>query len=207
LATIDGYKVTVINRRLYLASQSPRRAELLAQIGIEFGILPVSVDETVQADEAPAEYVQRLAVAKARAGWQLVQQGAFPVLPVLGADTSVVLDQQILGKPEDRAHGLAMLESLAGRSHRVMTAICMCYQQHQLQALNITEVRFRPISRPELLAYWDTGEPLGKAGGYAIQGRAAVFVESIKGSYSSVVGLPLQETYQMLLQLEKEARA
>ena len=198
------------NKRLYLASQSPRRAQLLQQIGVEFQVLSVAVDETplvVDGVTEPArDYVQRLACAKARAGWQLRQERDLPVLPVLGADTSVVLGQQILGKPRDRAHGLAMLESLSGRSHQVMSAVCLCYESRQLLALNVTEVTFRSISEQERLDYWQCGEPLDKAGAYAIQGRAAVFVERINGSYSSVVGLPLLETSALLAQIEKEIR-
>lgn len=198
--------------RLYLASQSPRRAQLLQQIAVEFEILAVSVDETPLAvtaaaggqTEAAADYVQRLAIAKARAGWQQVVARGLPALPVLGADTSVVLGEQILGKPVDRAHGLAMLESLSGRSHRVMTAVCLCYGERQRSAINITEVSFRALSEPEIADYWQSGEPWDKAGGYAIQGRAAVFVERISGSYSSVVGLPLLETSRLLTQLEQE---
>ncbi len=194
--------MTITNKRLYLASQSPRRAQLLQQIAIDFEPLSVSVDETPIAAEVAADYVQRLAAAKAQAGWQYVTEQALPVLPVLGADTCVVLGQQIMGKPTDQAHGLAMLKALSGRTHQVMSAVCLCNEQNALVALNTTEVSFRQISEQELTAYWHSGEPLGKAGAYAIQGRAAVFVEHIKGSYSSVVGLPLLETSRLLSQLE-----
>lgn len=193
--------------RLYLASRSPRRAELLRQIGIGFEPLLAEVDETPLPDENPEHYVERVAVAKARAGWQqLLDRQLYP-LPVLGADTSVVLGRRIMGKPASRAEGLAMLQSLSGRSHHVMTAVCLCYRQQCLTALNLTRVTMREISSQELLDYWQSGEPRGKAGGYAIQGRAAVFIERIEGSYSAVVGLPLLETSQLLQQLEKEIQS
>lgn len=189
-------------KRLYLASQSPRRGQLLEQIAIAFERLSVAVDETPAPGEPPLDYVQRLAIAKADAGWQqLVTQRKAP-LPVLGADTIVVLAGQILTKPGDRAEGLAMLESLSGRSHRVITGLCLRLGERQLTAVNSSEVRFRAISPREISAYWDSGEPRDKAGGYGIQGLAATFVEHISGSYSSIVGLPLLETQQLLEQIE-----
>ncbi|MEE8057177.1 MAG: Maf family protein [Pseudomonadales bacterium] len=195
--------MTTYKNCLYLASQSPRRAELLQQIGLEFELLAVDVDETPFANESAPDYVQRLAIAKAQAGWRQLEERGLQALPVLGADTSVVLGEQIMGKPRDRAHGLAMLKSLSDRTHQVMSAVCLCYQRQQLLALNITEVTFRPITEIESLDYWDSGEPLGKAGAYAIQGRAAIFIKRIKGSYSSVVGLPLLETSQLLTQIQR----
>lgn len=199
---LNGLTVTTNNPRLYLASQSPRRAELLQQIAICFELLPVAVDETPLHDELPKDYVLRLAIAKAQAGWQRSQLQGLAVLPVLGADTSVVLGRQILGKPSCREEGLAMLKSLAGRTHQVMTAVCLCLHGQLRSVVTITEVTFRPVSELELQEYWATGEPLGKAGAYAIQGRGAVFVERIQGSYSAVVGLPLLETSQLLTEIE-----
>lgn len=206
------------NSGLYLASQSPRRAELLRQIAVDFTLLPIDVDETVEDGEDAVCYVQRLAIAKARSGWEQVQQRSLAPLPVMGADTSVVLADSIMGKPRDREHALSMLEALSGQSHRVMSAVCLYYGVRpgvgesetdqdntlQLTAVDITEVTFRRISRQEQIAYWDSGEPLGKAGAYAIQGRGAVFVEKICGSYSSVVGLPLAQTHALLEQMEKQ---
>lgn len=191
--------------RLYLASQSPRRAQLLRQIAINFKTLLVSVDETPLVDEPAEYYVQRLAIAKARAGWVQVEQQKLPQLPVLGADTAVICENEILGKPADRSQGLAMLRSLSGKRHQVMTGVCFCLGEQQWSTVNITEVTFRNISNQELSDYWDSGEPEGKAGAYAIQGRAAIFIKQLTGSYSSVVGLPLFETSQLLNDVEKEA--
>lgn len=180
---------------LYLASASPRRRELLQQIGVPFSLLAVSVDETPLPDEAAEDYVRRVALDKARAG--------LAVLPdanacVLAADTSVVLDQRILGKPADRADGLAMLAALSGRSHRVLTAIVLANRSACEVRLVDSEVEFRSIDASEAQAYWNSGEPRDKAGGYAIQGWGAVFVSQLHGSYSAVVGLPLCETAQLL---------
>ncbi len=188
--------------RIYLASQSPRRAELLQQIGIEFDRLNVDVDESPLADEAPDVYVQRIALTKAKAGWTQVQDRALTKLPVLGADTAVIFAGQILGKPQNEEHAYTMLRLLSGNCHRVMTAVCFCWQQQVFTELNVSEVQFRTISELELRHYWHSGEPIGKAGGYAIQGRGAVFIEHISGSYSSVMGLPLFETAGLLAKLE-----
>lgn len=193
--------MTHLTAQIYLASQSPRRAELLQQIGVDFVCLPIDVDETPLADEAPVDYVQRVALAKAQAGWAQCQEQGLSPLPVLAADTSVILAGRIMGKPRDRDHGLAMLSALAGQTHHVLTAICLCFQGETYSALSTTQVSFRAIGAAELDDYWASGEPLGKAGAYAIQGRAAVFVENIHGSYSGVVGLPLLETHQLLQQL------
>lgn len=191
---------------VYLASQSPRRAELLQQIGVEFKCLATDVDESLQPGEQAAAYVERLAIAKAEAGLALIGQSGLEARPVLGADTSVVLDGEILGKPRDRDHARAILGSLSGRQHQVMTAICVCSTAQQgarnNTAISRTQVRFRPISAWEIDAYCASAEPMDKAGAYGIQGQAAVFVESITGSYSGVVGLPLLETYQLLLGTE-----
>lgn len=180
---------------LFLASASPRRRELLTQIGVPFSLLSVSIDETPGMAEAPDAYVQRLAREKALAGLAQVDQDS---ACVLGADTTVVLDQQILGKPADKADALAMLQALSGREHQVMTAIALANGAGCEVRLVCSRVRFRPIGVDEAERYWASGEPQDKAGGYAIQGWGAVFVSSLEGSYSAVVGLPLCETAQLL---------
>lgn len=177
---------------LILASQSPRRAELLRQIGVVFETHPAQIDETPLADEAPADYVTRMAVEKARAVHAL-----HPERSVLGSDTAVILDDRILGKPADRADGIAMLQALGGRTHQVLTAVALAHAEVE-QALSVSTVWFRPITAEEAARYWDSGEPADKAGGYGIQGRGAVFVERIEGSYSGIMGLPLFETAQLL---------
>ncbi len=180
---------------LFLASASPRRRELLAQIGVPFSLVSVSVDETPSPTESPEAYVGRVARDKALAG--LVSLGDRDGC-VLGADTSVVLDQHILGKPADRADGLAMLAALSGRTHRVMTAVALASRSACEVRVVISEVTFRTIDEAEAERYWDSGEPADKAGGYAIQGWGAVFVSQLHGSYSAVVGLPLCETAQLI---------
>ena len=180
---------------LFLASASPRRRELLTQIGVPFSLLSVSIDETPGMAEAPDAYVQRLAREKALAGLAQVDQDS---ACVLGADTTVVLDQQILGKPADKADALAMLQALSGREHQVMTAIALANGAGCEVRLACSRVRFRAIGVDEAERYWASGEPQDKAGGYAIQGWGAVFVSSLEGSYSAVVGLPLCETAQLL---------
>ena len=181
---------------LYLASGSPRRRELLTQIGIPFTTLSASVDETPLPDEAATAYVERLARAKANAGLNALDSTA--PLAVLGADTAVVLDGRILGKPVDRDDALAMLAMLSGREHQVLTAVAVDDQQRCLSVCVVSQVLFRQISTQEADAYWASGEPLDKAGSYAIQGLGAVFVRRIEGSYSAVVGLPLSETAELL---------
>jgi len=180
---------------LYLASTSPRRRELLSQIGVSFQTVTPDIPEQPLPDESPEAYVRRLAQDKARAGLALVDGPAV----VIGSDTSVVLDDDILGKPRDQADGLAMLARLSGRGHRVLTAVALVDRggRHQSR-LSVSEVVFRNLGADECLAYWRTGEPADKAGAYAIQGRAAVFVEHLSGSYSGVMGLPLFETAELL---------
>ncbi len=185
--------MTVVGEpQIHLASQSPRRRELLHQIGIRHAVVAVDIDETPRPGEAPAEYVLRLALAKARAGHALR-----PERPVLGADTAVVVDDVILGKPTDRADAIAMLGRLAGREHRVLTAVALVGEREETR-LSVSHVRFRALAAGEADAYWATGEPADKAGGYAVQGRGALFVESLTGSYSGVMGLPLFETGELL---------
>ena len=178
---------------LYLASQSPRRRELLAQIGVEHQVVRVDVDETPRPNEPAQDYVRRLAFAKARTGLALRPDGL-----VLGADTAVVLDGRILGKPDGAAHAMDMLLALAGREHRVLSGVALVARGHEAFRLSDSRVSFRQISAAEAAAYWASGEPADKAGGYAIQGRGAVFVAHLAGSYSGVMGLPLYETAQLL---------
>ncbi|WP_313130289.1 Maf family protein [Stutzerimonas nitrititolerans] len=180
---------------LFLASASPRRRELLTQIGVPFELLSITLDETPLPAERPEAYVQRLAREKALAGWAVVGDDS---VAVLGADTTVVIDERILGKPADRAEGLLMLESLSDREHHVLTAVALATRGACEVRLVTSRVRFRRIERAEAEAYWASGEPCDKAGGYAIQGWGAVFVAELRGSYSAVVGLPLCETAQLL---------
>lgn len=185
---------------LYLASQSPRRRELLTQIGIAHRVIAVDVDETRYADEPALAYVERLARAKAAAGWAACEANALPPLPVLGADTVVVLAGDILGKPCDGAAARAMLQRLSGQVHEVLTGISLCGARGQSACVSTTRVWFRVLSAAEIEAYWASGEPRDKAGAYGIQGLAARFVARIEGSYSGVVGLPLFETDALLRQ-------
>lgn len=178
-----------------LASASPRRRELLQQIQVSYALLPVDIDESILPGEAPEQHVLRLAQQKAAAGFALQ-----PRRPALGSDTIVVIDKQILGKPVDRQHAIEMLSRLSGRSHQVMTAVAVCSEGKQSSVLNTSEVHFCELSAEQIETYWQTGEPLGKAGGYAIQGLAAQFIVSISGSYSGIMGLPLYETAELLKQ-------
>ena len=184
---------------LFLASASPRRRELLTQIGVPFELLSITLDETPLPAERPEAYVQRLAREKALAGLAAVGDDS---VAVLGADTTVVIDERILGKPADRAEGLLMLESLSDREHHVLTAVALATRDACEVRLVTSRVRFRRIERAEAEAYWASGEPCDKAGGYAIQGWGAVFVAELRGSYSAVVGLPLCESAQLLDQAE-----
>jgi septum formation protein len=181
---------------LFLASGSPRRRELLTQIGVAFSVIGAEIDETPLPDESPAAYVERLARGKAQAGRARLNANAQAC--VLGADTAVVLDGKILGKPLDEADALAMLMSLSGQEHEVLTAIALLDGERCESRVVRSLVRFRPINAAEANAYWASGEPRDKAGGYGIQGLGAVFVSSLNGSYSAVVGLPLCETAELL---------
>jgi septum formation protein len=190
---------------VYLASASPRRRELLTQIGVPFRVLQVAVSEAVIPGETAETYVERLAIAKAAAGLKALAgveaipaATASPAAPVLGADTAVVLDGHILVKPRDRSDGERMLLGLSGRTHTVLTAVALATERGVTSRLCRSEVTFRPIAADEARAYWDTGEPHDKAGGYAIQGRAAVFIVNLRGSYTGVMGLPLFETAALL---------
>ncbi|MEX1032660.1 MAG: Maf family protein [Cellvibrionaceae bacterium] len=181
---------------LYLASQSPRRRELLDQIGVRYRLLAPRVDESLHANEPAGEYVTRLAAAKAACGAALVA-GDSPY-PVLGADTTVVLGAEIMGKPADEADAVAMLNRLSGQTHRVVSAVSVAGGGRQITRLSITEVTFRPLDQALIARYWLTGEPRDKAGAYGIQGLGAAFVQKISGSYSGVVGLPLEVLVPLL---------
>jgi septum formation protein len=176
-----------------LASVSARRRELLAQIGVPHVVSAADIDEALLYGERAADYVARMARAKVLA---VRERGM--ALPVLAADTTVVLDEMVCGKPANEAEGVAMLERLSGRTHQVLTAVALAAHGVVSFRLSASEVRFRRLSRAECAAYWHTGEPCDKAGGYAVQGRAAVFIEHLSGSYSGVMGLPLFETAELL---------
>jgi septum formation protein len=180
---------------LVLASASPRRSALLLQIGVSHRVIAPTVDETRRAQEPIDQCVQRLAAEKAL---QVHAQLDDPAVPVLGADTAVVVDEDMLGKPRDRAHALAMLARLSGREHAVMSAVALACHGSVSCRLNRSLVRLRALLPAECEAYWASGEPQDKAGAYAIQGRGAVFIESLRGSYSGVMGLPLFETALLL---------
>ncbi|MDD2660777.1 MAG: Maf family protein [Methylococcales bacterium] len=178
---------------IILASASPRRRELLDQIKVTYAICPVDLDETPFPNETPLAYVQRLAAEKSAACLARLNTRT----PVLGADTAVILKNVIMGKPKDQDDALTMLTQLSGRTHQVYSAISLRGSEHY-QAVSITEVTFRRLTEAEILAYWRSGEPVDKAGAYAIQGMGGAFVESIKGSFSGVAGLPLFETAELL---------
>ncbi len=183
-------------RMLYLASQSPRRRELLHQLGIEHGVLTVTVPEQRLPGEPPEDYVSR--VAREKAGTGLLQVVANPRALVLGADTEVVLDDRVYGKPGDAADAARMLRDLSGREHRVLSAVWLLAAGREARALCESRVRFAALSEAEVAAYVASDDWRGKAGAYAIQGRAAAFIEHLDGSYSGVMGLPLFETAQLL---------
>ena len=196
----------MIDPRIYLASRSPRRRELLTQIGVRFDLMlfrlppreDAEVSEAWLPDETPEAYVQRVARAKAVFGAGLVSRRTMVARPVLAADTTLDLDGEIIGKPRDEADAAAILARLAGRSHRVLTAIAMARGERVEHRLSISEVRFRQLTTGEIRHYVSSGEPMDKAGAYGIQGRAAVFIEEIRGSHSGIVGLPLYETALLL---------
>lgn len=194
-------------RRIYLASASPRRRELLKQINISYDVLLLralpprtDVDETPLPGEAPESYVARVASAKAQMGWARVVERGLPEYPVLGADTTVSLDGEILGKPNDREDAEAMLRRLSGTRHLVYTAVAMAQGQQVEQRLSASLVAFKSLSEREIKNYVATGEPYDKAGGYGVQGRAAAFISRVEGSYSGIMGLPLFETVELLEQ-------
>ncbi len=183
--------------QLYLASRSPRRQELLQQIGVAYRLIDIEVDESPRAGESPREYVLRVSQDKALAGQKVRQGGEY--LPVLAADTCVVVAGRMLGKPRDRQEGLWMLQQLSGSTHEVYTAVALAAASLESR-LSVSQVSFRPLSLRECEAYWASGEPADKAGAYGIQGLAAQFIRELRGSYSGVMGLPLYETAELLRQ-------
>jgi septum formation protein len=182
---------------IYLASASPRRRQLLRQLGLRFESVAAEVDETLEVGETAEDYVLRLARRKAETAAGRLGD---PRAPVLAADTAVVVEGAILGKPGDRTEALGMLARLSGRRHQVLSAVALWAAGKVYTAVSASSVTFRKVSVPEAEAYWRSGEPLDKAGGYAIQGRGALFIERLEGSYSGVMGLPLYETAQLLQQ-------
>ncbi|MBR0566494.1 septum formation inhibitor Maf [Azoarcus sp. L1K30] len=199
--------MTVIQPRIYLASKSPRRRELLRQIGVQFDVLTfrggergedADVDESPQDGEDVAHYVERLALTKAEAGMRRVLWRKLTRQPVLAADTTLELDGRIIGKPNDVDDARDILRCLSGRTHRVLTAIALSDGTRTRSCISDSEVRFRALTEADIKHYVATGEPMDKAGAYGIQGRAAIFVEEIRGSYSGIMGLPLFETAQLL---------
>ena len=183
---------------LILASASPRRVDILNQIGVRFSVAPADIDESQVGNESPTDFVCRLACEKAQAGYEF-QLGS---QPTLGADTIVVCDEKIFGKPKSLADSKRMLSQLSGRAHKVVSAVAINNGVEAAVLMSETLVIFRTISDQECLNYWNTGEPKGKAGSYAIQGFGSIFVESIQGSYSGVVGLPIAETCSLLRRFE-----
>lgn len=195
-----------IDRKIYLASKSPRRRELLRQIGVEFELLMLrndtvrgpDVTEDVFDEESPEAYVARVANEKSEFAWNMVHQRRMKVRPVLAADTTVTLDGEILGKPASQEEAIAMLEKLSGRTHQVLTSVSVHYTDLAEQITQVSDVRFAKLSLASIKAYCATSEPYDKAGGYGIQGLAALFVERIEGSHSGIMGLPLYETAILL---------
>lgn len=179
----------------YLASSSPRRMQLLQQLGISFQVVRIDVNEIQGPGESAQDYVMRVALDKARAGWNSPER--LHECPVLGADTEVVLGDQVFGKPRDREHAIDMLGRLSGTCHQVLSGVAMVQGEREDVVLNTNQVCFRALTEAEIRAYWNTGEPDGKAGAYAIQGRAAMFISHLEGSFSGVMGLPLFETAEL----------
>lgn len=185
---------------IYLASSSPRRSELLGQIGVLFNLVKADIEEKPEMGESAQDYVLRLALQKAQAGFKNSSKDR----PVLGADTIIVVDQRILEKPRDKRHAQEMLQLLSGRVHQVFTAVALVQGDDTKSTLVKTEVSFKKLSAQEISDYWRTGEPIDKAAGYAIQGVAGKFINNISGSYSGVVGLPLFETAELIREFMEE---
>jgi septum formation protein len=198
-------------KTIYLASKSPRRKELLRQVGIPFELMPLrehpperrDVDESPQPGEPALQYVQRIARTKAEVAGRMMISRRLPMRLILAADTTVVLNGAILGKPVDKEDAARMLRDLSGSTHQVLTAVAVTDGRDLKEILSKSEVTFRPLDEYEIARYVATGEPLDKAGAYAIQGRAALFVSHLSGSYSGVMGLPLHETAQLLNEFDK----
>ena len=201
--------MNTLEKKIYLASRSPRRRELLKQIGINFELLIMrsyplqraDVDETPKPGESPGDYVMRLASSKATAGWVRLLERRLPRLPVLGADTTVAVGAEILGKPSTPDDAAGMLRKLSGHDHEVFSAVSVAFNDHVETKLSRSVVRFAELSNALIEDYVDTGEPMDKAGAYGIQGKAATFIEQIDGSYSGIMGLPLHETSLLLRQV------
>lgn len=187
---------------IYLASRSPRRRELLQQMAVDFAVISAETDESVQPDETPKNYVQRIAREKAQAG--LSSLNGLETRPVLAADTAVIVDGQIFGKPVNDGDARRMLKQLSTKTHQVMTAVALAFNGDIKQALSVSEVRFASLSEADIDWYLATGEGQDKAGSYAVQGLAALFIEEIRGSYSGIMGLPVWETGQLLKQMESQ---
>ena len=203
--------ISPVDRGIYLASRSPRRRELLSQIGVRYHLLlfrsrpdaPPDVDENLLPGEAPDAYVERVARAKAEAGWKLLRLRNLPLAPVLSADTTVALGERIFAKPADRKEAAEMLAALSGERHEVLTAVALKRDDDLFSSLSRSEVQFKKLTSEEIAQYVATGEGDDKAGAYAIQGRAARFIAGLHGSYSGVMGLPLYETGQLLEKLRE----
>jgi septum formation protein len=191
--------------KIYLASASPRRRDLLSHYGLEFEALPSNLLEVHRKNEAPVDYVTRVAHDKAEFVAKLVKERGLPEYPVLGADTEVVLDGEILGKPGGRDHGMDMLRRLSGRTHEVLSAISVLDRGKEYTALNTSLVTFTSITEEEIAQYWESGEPADKAGAYAIQGRAGGFITKLEGSYSAVMGLPLYELAEIMKKIRRQS--
>ncbi|HEV7121908.1 MAG TPA: Maf family protein [Rhodanobacter sp.] len=183
---------------LHLASKSPRRRQLLQQLGVEFSTIGIEVEECRAASESPRAYVSRVARDKARAGLAALAEDASGAVVVLGSDTEVVLDGEVFGKPRDADEAAAMLGRLSGRTHEVISAVWLVAGERELGDVCLSQVRFTSLEAATIAAYVATGESFGKAGGYAIQGRGAALIEDLRGSYSGVMGLPLFETSRLL---------
>jgi len=202
-----------VNSFIYLASQSPRRRQLLEQLGVTYQLLLPDADEDAEAleqvlpNEAPAAYVQRVAQLKLDAALQRLHRRGLAAAPVLCSDTTVAMGRAIFGKPADPADAAAMLAQMAGRNHRVLTAVAVGLGTRHEQVLSRSQVRFAPLGADEIEAYVGTGEPMGKAGAYGVQGRAAAFIAHISGSYSGIMGLPLYETAQLLRRFQVRVKA
>lgn len=201
--------MNALENRIYLASRSPRRRELLKQIGVNFEVLIMrsfpsmraDVDETPQPGESPGEYVTRIAVNKAMTGWTRALERRLPRLPVLGADTTVTLDGEIIGKPANTEDAAKILRKLSGRDHEVYSAVAIAMNDNVTSKLSCSRVRFAELNEALIQDYVDTGEPMDKAGAYGVQGKAATFIAEIDGSYSGIMGLPLYETASLLKQV------
>jgi septum formation protein len=202
--------MSISDKRIYLASRSPRRRDLLKQIGVPFELLLLredlrrgaDVDETPLAEESPGVYVLRVASAKAAMAVRQIAYRGLPQKPVLSADTTVVFDGQIVGKPEDAEHAARILRTLSGREHQVLTAVAIALREQIEAQISVSSVSFRELTDTDIRRYVTTGEPLDRAGAYAIQGRAGAFVTRISGSYSGIMGLPLAETVELLQKFE-----